>query len=159
MRVRARHRCLQHAMSAAAEVLAQDADREQQRGAGRRRRGRQQQHDRDEGLRARCVKGSGKTQIGADRSEHAWLEKTALPLWGVSRSRKRAGSWPLVPRSRRLCPPLPPPNPHSHYLTRPVSRRFPLHRKSGAHGPRSALYFSPTSSPWARRLAPLTCRL
>ena len=30
---------------------------------------------------ARCVKGSGKTQLGgADRAEHAWLEKTALPL-------------------------------------------------------------------------------
>ena len=34
MRVRARHRCLQHAMGAAAEVLAQDAEREQQREAG-----------------------------------------------------------------------------------------------------------------------------
>ena len=32
--------------------------------------------------------------------------------------------------------------PLSHHLTRPVSRRFPLRRKSGAHRPRSALYFS-----------------
>ena len=36
---------------------------------------------RDEGRRAHCTKGSGKTQPGdADRAEHAWLEKTALPL-------------------------------------------------------------------------------
>ena len=36
----------QHAMGAAAEVLAQDAEREQQREAGRRRRGQQQQRGR-----------------------------------------------------------------------------------------------------------------
>ena len=46
MRVRATHRRLQHAMGAAAEVLAQDAEREQQREAGRRRRGQQQQRGR-----------------------------------------------------------------------------------------------------------------
>ena len=34
MRVRARHRCQQHAMGAAVEVLAQDAEREQQREEG-----------------------------------------------------------------------------------------------------------------------------
>ena len=39
MRVRATHRRLQHAMGAAAEVLAQDAEREQQREVCRRRRG------------------------------------------------------------------------------------------------------------------------
>ena len=43
MRVRATHRRLQHAMGAAAEVLAQDAESEQQREEGRRRRGQQQQ--------------------------------------------------------------------------------------------------------------------
>ena len=48
MRVRATHRRLQHAMGAAAEVLAQDAESEQQREEGRRRRGQQQQRQMTE---------------------------------------------------------------------------------------------------------------
>ena len=53
MRVRATHRRLQHAMGAAAEVLVQDAEREQQREAGRRRRGQQQQRGRTSARRTK----------------------------------------------------------------------------------------------------------
>ena len=47
-----------------------------------------------------------------DRAEHAWLEKTALPLWGVSRSRKRAGCLTTstsveAPMSPSFSPPIP----------------------------------------------------
>ena len=83
---------------------------------------------------ARCVKGSGKTQLGgADRAEHAGLEKTALPL-GVSRNQKRAshdhehlGQGDYVPRF------LSPNTPHLMVDARSISSRFPLRRKSGAH--------------------------
>ena len=75
MRVRATHRRLQHAMGAAAEVLAQDAEGEQQREAGRRRRGQQQQRGRTS---ARRTTSSDKMQH--DRAGPARHEGPVLPF-------------------------------------------------------------------------------
>ena len=70
------------------------------------------------------------------------------PRW---REPRRGADRPRPPRSRRLCPPLSlPQSPLLILDARPISSRFPLWRKNGAHkaliGSRSARYFSPTQA-------------
>ena len=90
MRARALYRCLQHAMGAAAKVLAQDAEREQQREAGRRRRGRRQQVRGRTSARGRQAK-KGKRRRGKQNGNghRQWLATRGIDdHW---RSARRAG--------------------------------------------------------------------
>ena len=87
MRVRARHRRLQHAMGATAEVLAQDAEREREQrerrvgdGAGSSGSEAGRAHEGDGGDMG-CVGVDGKYigKLQQDRSEHAMQLSPALP--------------------------------------------------------------------------------
>ena len=135
-------------------------EREQQREAGQRRRGQEQQRGWSSACRRRRRHGLRGRRGGATsctaRVRDAGGFDTALRGVNLYPNARGPADHEHLGRSPAFSPQSPP---LSHHLTRPVSRRFPLRRKSGAHRPRLALYFSPTSSPRARRSALTTCRL